>query len=237
MTASKQQRKTLRENDLSLTDVLRSFCTFTPPRLIFLALAGSALMRMRAGPLSSMDLMIFCTLVVAQPLTEWLIHVFILHAKPKQIVGRTLDYHSAQMHRAHHRDPWDLRYTVMPVKSVFSGLGIVTGAAWLSLSTPAAVWTAVITASLLALTYEWIHFLIHTSYRPRTRRMRRLWKMHRLHHFKNENYWFGVSRIDADTWLKTSPDPHEVPRSPTARTLGVDDGSEELDDLSSAATS
>ncbi len=233
MTATHGKRKTLRDNDLSLADVIRNFCTFTPPRLICLALVGSVTMRLRAGPLSWSDLAIFGVLVVAQPLTEWLIHVFILHAKPKKILGRTLDYHSAQMHRAHHRDPWDLRYTVMPVKSVFSGFSVVIGGAWLLLPTPAAMWTAVVTAASLALVYEWIHFLIHTSYRPRSHWMRTLWKMHRLHHFKNEHYWFGVSRVGADTWLRTSPDPQEVPRSPTARTLGVEDEDEELADLPS----
>jgi hypothetical protein len=34
--------------------------------------------------------------------------------------------------------------------------------------------------------YEWIHFLIHTAYRPRTRAYKTIHRNHRLHHFKNE---------------------------------------------------
>ena len=237
MNTAEQQRRILRDNNLALTGVVRSFCTFTPPRLILATLVGSLIMRLRAGPLGWPDLAIFAALIVAQPLTEWLIHVFILHAKPKQVLGRTLDYHAAQMHRAHHRDPWDLRYTVMPVKSVFSGFGVVLGGAWLLFPTAAGMWTVVVTDASLALVYEWIHFLIHTSYRPQSQWMRTLWKMHRLHHFKNEHYWFGVSRIGADRWLKTSPEPTKVPRSPTARTLGIEDEDEELSDLRQPAGS
>ena len=35
--------------------------------------------------------------------------------------------------------------------------------------------------------YEWIHFLIHTAYRPRTSVYKAIWRNHRLHHFKNEH--------------------------------------------------
>lgn len=230
-------RKTLRDKDLTLVDVARSFVTFTPPRLIFIALVGSVIMRLRAGPFSWMDLAIFGGLVLVEPITEWLIHVFILHAKPKTIMGRTFDYHAAKMHRAHHRDPWDLRYTVIPVKTVFTVFGTVLAGAWLLLPTTSAMWTALVTAASLAMFYEWVHFLIHTSYRPRSAWMRRLWRMHRLHHFKNEHYWFGVSRIAADTWLNTSPDPQDVARSPTARTLGVDDDDVELSGAPASASS
>jgi len=44
---------------------------------------------------------------------------------------------------------------------------------------------------------------------------------HRLHHFKNEHYWYGVSMLAADRPLRTAPDPESVERSETARTLGI----------------
>ena len=45
---------------------------------------------------------------------------------------------------------------------------------------------------------------------------------HRLHHYKNEHYWFGVTSTVGDHLLRTAPDQTEVPKSSTARTLGVD---------------
>ena len=41
----------------------------------------------------------------------------------------------------------------------------------------------------MAFAYEWIHYLTHTAYRPRGALYRGMWRYHRLHHFKNENYW------------------------------------------------
>ena len=72
------------------------------------------------------------------------------------------------------------------------------------------------------LRYQWSHFLIHTPYLPRTSWYRRIWRNHRLHHFKHEGYWLGVSSNLGDRALGTNPDQRTVPKSPTARTLRVD---------------
>ena len=73
---------------------------------------------------------------------------------------------------------------------------------------------------VLALHYEWIHFLIHTRYPPRSARYRRLWRNHLLHHFKNEHYWYGVTRLGGDRVFGTAADPDRVPTSSTARSPG-----------------
>jgi sterol desaturase/sphingolipid hydroxylase (fatty acid hydroxylase superfamily) len=70
--------------------------------------------------------------------------------------------------------------------------------------------------------YEWTHFLIHTSYRPRRRLYREVWPAHRLHHYRNEHYWFGVTVHGADRVLGTYPAKEAVPASATACTLGVE---------------
>jgi sterol desaturase/sphingolipid hydroxylase (fatty acid hydroxylase superfamily) len=81
--------------------------------------------------------------------------------------------------------------------------------------------TLMMVSCVLVATYEWCHFLIHTPYRPRSRYYRNIWRSHRLHHFKNENFWFGVSSDAADRVLGTSPDQVRVPKSETVRTLGM----------------
>jgi sterol desaturase/sphingolipid hydroxylase (fatty acid hydroxylase superfamily) len=72
----------------------------------------------------------------------------------------------------------------------------------------------------LSLNYEWVHYLTHTRYRPRSRWYRRLWRNHRLHHCKNEHLWYGVTMLSADVVLGTSASPHDVERSKTVRTVG-----------------
>ena len=47
-------------------------------------------------------------------------------------------------------------------------------------------------------------------------------RAHRLHHFRNERYWFGVTMHLADHVLSTYPGKLDVELSPTARTLGAD---------------
>jgi hypothetical protein len=72
---------------------------------------------------------------------------------------------------------------------------------------------------LLTLHYELIHFLIHTRVQPRTALYRTLWRNHRLHHFKSEHYWYGVTRIEGDWLLGTAPVAKDVTTSSTCRAL------------------
>ncbi len=81
--------------------------------------------------------------------------------------------------------------------------------------------TAIVFSYLGLLRYECSHFLIHTPYVPRTRWYRTVWRNHRLHHFKHERYWMGVSSNLGDRLLRTNPDQRTIPKSPTARTLGA----------------
>ena len=47
-----------------------------------------------------------------------------------------------------------------------------------------------------------------------------MWRNHRLHHYKNEHYWFTVTTAGtADRLFGTYPDPATVPTSPTAKNL------------------
>jgi hypothetical protein len=69
--------------------------------------------------------------------------------------------------------------------------------------------------------YEWTHLLVHSRYRPKSRFYARLSRNHRLHHFRNERYWLGVTSNSGDRILRTLPRAKtDVPLSETARTLG-----------------
>lgn len=74
--------------------------------------------------------------------------------------------------------------------------------------------------ALTLLGYEWVHYLVHTDYKPRTRLYKAVWRNHRQHHFKNEHYWFSVTTSGiSDRVLRTYPDPAAVETSPTAKNL------------------
>ena len=151
------------------------------------------------------------------------------HAKPFRLAGRRIDLLAAREHRAHHQSPAELDGVLLPRYAVVIFVIQIAVITWLvSFPIHAVLGGAQLahaaTGLLISLTiltaYEWSHFLIHTPYRPRGPYYRAIWHGHRLHHYKNEHYWFGVTSTVADHLLGTAPDHRNVPRSPTARALG-----------------
>jgi hypothetical protein len=211
-----------RNSPATLRDCVRAFSSYSSPRTLAGIVAVALATRLWLGSWSLADLAIAGGFALFWPLNEWLIHVFILHWRPLQVGGRTLDFHTPKTHRAHHREPWRLDLVLIPLR-VYSWAPLLIGAAWLALAptTPQAL-TGIAIHFALSLHYEWVHFLTHTRYRPRSRHYERLWRNHRLHHFKNEHYWYGVTMTSGDRWLGTAPRADAVPTSPTARSLGFE---------------
>ena len=171
------------------------------------------------GPLRWGDLIVAAGFFAVEPLIEWAVHSWVLHARPWRFLGRTLELSAAKGHRKHHEDPLDLSLVFVPGwVLVFFAPAITAGLFLLLPRHLAATLLASGAAALLA--YEWTHYLIHTGYRPRSRYYRHLWRHHRLHHYRNEGYWFGVTTALGDVALGTCPRGGDAPVSPTARTLG-----------------
>jgi len=162
------------------------------------------------------------------PFVEWAIHVYLLHARPFELFGRRIEMLSAREHRAHHEAPAVLEGVLIPVYAVVIFLAAIALTDW-ALSFPLALvlggarlaWmtSGVVVSFAILASYEWTHFLIHTPYRPRRRYFKAIWRNHRLHHYKNERYWFGVTSTVGDRVIGTLADQREVERSPTARSL------------------
>jgi sterol desaturase/sphingolipid hydroxylase (fatty acid hydroxylase superfamily) len=217
------------QGDLTLLDCARAFVRFRSPQVLlgFLALILAA--RIVVGGWSWMDLAAAGLLVAFQPFTEWLIHVGLLHSRPRRVGPFTIDLPTARLHRWHHRNPRLLEAVLIPGRLIAAFLVPVAVLMWL-LSWPwvalggdhLGIWLTLMAVScLLTGAYEWSHFIIHTPYKPRSRYYRSIWRSHRLHHFKNEHFWFGVSSDAADRVLGTNPDHRAVPRSETVKTLGT----------------
>jgi hypothetical protein len=189
------------------------------PRLLSALALATVSARLIVGSVSLWDLAVAALVVGLWPLQEWLIHVFILHYEPRQVFEKSLDFRVPRLHRAHHREPWRVELVFVPVH-VFLTVPLVV-ALVLALGRPAPGLSLTALALYFALSwhYEWIHFLIHTRYRPSSDRYQRLWRNHRLHHFKNEHYWLGVTMLGGDRLLGTAVDPIAVPMSPTARQI------------------
>lgn len=216
-----------RGSEVTLYDCARAFRRFASPKLIAAAVALSLAARVAVGHWTWLDLLVVGGLIALQPFSEWLIHVGLLHTRPRRLGPLTVDLPSARLHRWHHRHPTVLRAVLLPGPIVIGLYPLIAGFVWL-LTWPLTLaggdhtdlfLTAALCAFVLLGTYEWCHFLIHSPYRPRSAYYRSVWRSHRLHHFKNEHYWFGVSSDAADRVLGTNPDHRQVPRSQTARDL------------------
>ena len=197
----------------------RLFFRQLSPRLIALALLASLGLRLALGGFGSGDLITAAVIVAVQPFQEWNIHVFILHFRPRRTrSGKKIDLYIARKHRAHHVDPNHIGLTLVQTPALVGlilGFAVITAAI---LRSPLAL-TADVAGYVMLMAYEWTHFIIHSSWAPRSWVYKRVWRAHRLHHYKNEHYWFGITTHLADHILRTYPDRSAVETSPTARDL------------------
>lgn len=202
----------------TLAEARRAFLGHGSPWFLLLALAAGTAGLVAVGGWRWSQLLVVAAVLAAQPFVEWLVHVYVLHARPRQVGPWTLDLYQARKHRAHHAAPRDLDILFIPLRGHLAGAVVVAGVCVLLPDGPTRL-ALVVAVTAASLVYEWVHFLIHTDHKPRSALYRRLYTGHRLHHYRNENYWFGVSRRLGDTVLGTDPAKDEVPLSPTCLTL------------------
>jgi sterol desaturase/sphingolipid hydroxylase (fatty acid hydroxylase superfamily) len=216
---------------VALRDCARAFWRQPSPPYLFGAVALALGLRIVQGAWSWRDLAMVAGLIAVTPFVEWLIHVYMLHAPPFTMFGKRVEMLTAREHRSHHEAPGVLNGVLLPVYGVLVFLPMIALVDW-GLSFPislvlggprlAYATTGVLVSFAILAGYEWTHFLIHTPYRPKRRYFKAVWRNHRLHHFKNERYWFGVTSTVGDRVIGTMPDQSSVPKSATARTLGIE---------------
>jgi fatty acid hydroxylase family protein len=213
----------------SLGGARREFLRKESPWAIGLVLVGLLVARFAIGEWSWRDAVAVAAMLAVYPFGEWAIHVYLLHAKPLRIRGRKIETVAARAHRAHHREPNDLDLVLLYwwqaafLLLVAVPLTIGVGAVIITLAAGPVPLGALVSAGIagccMVFVYEWTHYLIHTAYRPRSRAYRTIWRNHRLHHFKNEHFWHGITNNLSDRVLGTNPDQSEIRKSETARTL------------------
>ncbi|MBI5924109.1 MAG: sterol desaturase family protein [Aquabacterium sp.] len=205
----------------TVSEAVWVFLRHPSPLILLVTLLALGVMRWQAGDLAWQDAAIALGIWAYFPFNEWLIHKFILHYRPRQILGRTVDFYLPKTHRRHHSDPWNLTWVFVPrhvhalVLGLLSLVYLVAGSWRPELLTFAFVYL------LFGLHYEWVHYLTHITWCPPLAYYERRVLEHRWHHFRNENYWWGVSFGAGDRVLGTAPDAKDIARSGTNRDLGL----------------
>lgn len=183
-----------------------------PSGRVLLAAASVLLIaRGVAGQASTSDLLVLAMVLLLVGPFEWVVHRSLLHAPVESRRMRLLG--TGRGHLEHHRDPAELRWLMLCWRDalIFTvALGAIAGV----LATPVVIlvdaplvgtWlTAWSLAALGLLHYEWTHLLVHTRYRCRSRYYRALERHHRLHHYRDERKWLGVTSRLGDRLLGTA---------------------------------
>ncbi len=215
MTESKAGRR-----PMTLADAAREFWRHPSPWLLAIALVASLVARVAVGGWYYTDAILPFVVLAVFPFVEWMIHVFVLHWRPRRVAGVMVDPMLARKHREHHSDPRITRLIFIPLQSLFGAFAAGLLVAFLAFPRTGLGLTFLVVVFAIGIVYEWSHYLVHTDYKPKTAAYRTMYRNHRWHHFKNEHYWFAVTTPGlADRVLGTYPDPQTVPTSPTAKNL------------------
>ncbi|MBF6465497.1 sterol desaturase family protein [Nocardia beijingensis] len=205
---------------LTLGQAFAEFVRHPSPWMIGTTLAGALIARVVVGDWQTTDLLVPAVMLAVFPVFEWIVHVTVLHWKPRRLGPLALDSELARKHRQHHVDPRDIPLIFIPTRTLAVLVVVLIALAAFAFPRPGLGLTFLITITLLGLGYEWTHYLIHTDYKPKGSLYRAVWRNHRHHHYKNEHYWFTVtSSGTADRLFGTYPDPATTETSPTARNL------------------
>lgn len=209
-----------RRNAVSLGTTFAEFWKHPSPWMISATIVTALVWRIIEGGWQRSDLWAPVILVALFPLLEWVIHVFILHWRPRKVAGIKIDSELARDHRRHHADPRNIPLVFIPWRSLIAVIAADFAIALFAFPRLGQGLTFLLAVGVTGLVYEWSHYLIHSDYKPKTAVYKAIWRNHRLHHYKNEHYWFTVTTTaTADRLLGTYPDPATIKASATAKNL------------------
>ena len=135
---------------------------------------------------------------------EYAVHRYLLHEYPKLFPS----LHRG--HQAHHDHPRDIRHLFSPVQYDILVYLVFILLLWLFFR-DISVTSAVIAGTVsFQLYYQWMHYVAHRPIVPRTPWGKWMKKKHLLHHYKDEQIWYGVSHPVMDYLMGTHQDHKEA---------------------------
>jgi sterol desaturase/sphingolipid hydroxylase (fatty acid hydroxylase superfamily) len=180
---------------------------------IFILIASFVLIN---GP-TWLQAVYFAVGLIGYMFSEYLTHRFLFHLKTPK--NPYLLKFLKRIHYDHHIDPNDLKLLFLPLWYSIPNLFIAAIIFYFLESTLIGTLSFASGTILMLLIYEWKHYIAHCPIKPKTKFGVWVKKLHMLHHFKNENYWFGVSTPFVDVLFGTLKDEKNVETSQTARDL------------------
>jgi sterol desaturase/sphingolipid hydroxylase (fatty acid hydroxylase superfamily) len=158
--------------------------------------------------------------VLLYPLAWYLLHRYVLHGTYLYKSPRTAALWK-RIHFDHHQDPNDLDVLFGAPLSTLPTIAILLLPLGYLVGGPIGVAGAFATSLIVTLFYEYCHCIQHLAYTPKSKFMRRIKRLHLLHHFHNESGNLGITNYLWDRIFGTFyAGAGEVPRSPDVSDLG-----------------
>ncbi|MFL8937410.1 sterol desaturase family protein [Rossellomorea oryzaecorticis] len=155
--------------------------------------------------------------IVTYMFSEYLTHRFVFHIKaPKNSILLKL---IKRLHYDHHKKPNDLKLLFLPIWYSAPSLFALSLIFYFISDSMQATLSFSAGILIMFFVYEWKHYVAHRPLKPKTKFGKWLKKTHVLHHYKNENYWYGVSTPFVDALFGTLKDEKEVDSSETVKDL------------------
>lgn len=160
---------------LGITSLILTILNFDGIRTVFAFLTGAAIFAV----------------------VEYLVHCYLLHRFPNAIPALY------RGHVKHHQHPTDIKHLFSPMwydMVVYTAYFVVLWAAFRNLSLAMAF---IAGTSLYQLYYQWMHYIAHRPVTPVTPWGKWMKKKHLLHHYLDEQSWYGVSHPAMDYLMGT----------------------------------
>jgi hypothetical protein len=185
--------------------------------LLVIALGLAALFATRALGFATVSIGAIAIGALVFFVSEYTTHRFMLHAAPQKNAFVLRLQH--RLHYDHHVNPSQLDLLFLPMWFVVP-VAALTLAIYLAATRTWSTSAALLLGSVLGLLwYEWVHYVAHIPFVPKTPFGRWIKKYHLWHHFKNERMWFGVTNPSMDLVGRTYARVAAIDRSDTTRVL------------------
>ena len=158
--------------------------------------------------------------VVVYPLVWHLLHRYVLHGRFFYKTERTAAIWK-RIHYDHHQDPNDLGVLFGALYTTLPTVAVATLPVGWAMAGPAGAAAAFGAGMFVTCFYEFCHCIEHLRYAPKFAFLRRIKKLHLMHHFHNEQGNYGITSFLWDRLLGTFyAEAEAVARSETVFDLG-----------------
>lgn len=173
------------------------------PWVLLVSIITSLVLRGLYGPPTVWDGVVFSMFFFGRGIIEWLVHTYVLHARPLPWLRWQCRSALSRMHAEHHKHPSDINTLFFGGKSVLLTTLVMAVTFSMIMPRQELALTLLSTILLNTLLYEWCHLLAHSTITPRSGLFRRLILNHRWHHYQDGQKWLGVSSTLGDRLFGT----------------------------------